>query len=197
MKFKYDSELVQDNIKEIWETLSLCSYLEGKNWYWEAHNICQDIADEFNIPIDVVCGVMAAMSPQKSWNENIKLCKRYCENSKDFKGHVRGVISKAHIISMYSTSYKDRKAFIERMLKGDKIVNFFNNILNPYDRSWVTIDRHHIQICTGLKIETVTYKQYDFLKEETIKFAKTVNLIPCELQSILWIHFRKTKKGGI
>jgi hypothetical protein len=194
----YNKELIQDNLKEIWETISLSSFIEGKDWYWEAHKICQDIADEYNKPIEEVVGVCAALSPQKSWDENVKLVKNYMYDALSFKGHTGVMISKAHLIAMYTYFYKDRKAYIERILSGDKIVNFFNNILNPYDRSYVCIDRHHIQLATqDYKLTRITPKQYEFIKQETINFANEVNLIPCELQAILWTHFRKTKKGRI
>lgn len=194
MKFIYNSEVIQDNLKETWEAVSLPSFLEGKQWYWEAHKVCQDIADEYNTPIDIVCGIMAAMSPQKRWEENVILCKRYVENVNDFKGHVRKMVSKAHIISMYANNYKDRKAFIERMLNGPKIVSFFNNMLNPYDNSYITIDTHHLSICLGnSKVKTCTVKQYEFLKEETLKFAKKQRLLGNEVQAILWTHYRNNK----
>ena len=88
----------------------------------------------------------------------------------------------------------NRKEFIERILNGPKIVNFFNNILNPLDKNYLTVDTHHISICTqDYKLNRITSKQYKFLKEETINFANEVKIIPCELQAILWHHFRKTK----
>jgi hypothetical protein len=194
----YNKEFIFSNLEEIWGTISLSSFIEGKDWYWEANAICQDIADEYNKPIEIVVGVCAALSPQKSWDENTKLLKSYMYDAKSFKGHVGKIVSKAHIITMYTNNYKDRKAFIERILNGDKIVNFFNNILNPYDRSYVCIDRHHLQLATqNYKLTRITPKQYTFIKEETINFANDVGLIPCELQGILWCHFKKTKKGGI
>lgn len=193
-KFIYNSEVIQDNLEEMWSAISLSSFLEGKEWYWIANSIAQDIADTYNVPIEVICGVMASMSPQKSWEENIKLCKRYIEDPHNFKGHVRKMVGKAHIISMWWQGYKDRKGFIERILNGPKIVSFFNNMLNPYDNSYITIDTHHLSICLGdSKINTCTPKQYEFLRQETLKFAKKQNLIGNEVQAILWTHYRKNK----
>lgn len=194
MKFVYNSEFIQDNLEEMWEATSLSSFIEGKQWYWEAHKICQDIADEYNVPIEVSTGILASLSPQKSWKHNIELAKEFFETRGKRVRHTSVISAKGRLIYNSYKAYNDRKGFIERVLNGPKIVSFFNNILNPYDNSYICIDRHHLTCCLGdVKINTCTLKQYEFLRQETLKFAKKQNLLGSEVQAILWVHVRNSK----
>ena len=193
-KFIYSSELIQDNLEEMWSSISLSSFIEGKQWYWIAHTIAQDMADTYNVPIEVAVGVTSSLSPQKSWEHNIELAKEFFETEGKRVRHTGAISAKARLIYKYYKGYSDRKAFIERVLNGPKIVSFFNNILNPYDKSYCCIDTHMISICTGYsKLNRITDKQYNFLSKEVIKFATNNNMIPCEIQGILWTEYRKAK----
>jgi|688.fasta_scaffold00478_41 hypothetical protein len=194
IKFNYNSDVVQENLEEMLLGVSLSTYIEGIKWYWEAHNICQDLADIHNIPLEIVVGMLAALSPQKSWEHNLELVKEALDSRCDYIRHTKMMSGKATMIYNFTHLYKDRKGFIERMLGGPKIISFFNNILNPYDNTYVTIDTHHISICTGLtKLKTVTEKQYEFLRVETLKFAKKNKLLGNEAQAILWTHYKTNK----
>lgn len=194
MKFIYNSDVIQDNLEEMWCATSLSSFLEGKEWYWIAHSIAQDIADTYNVPIEVAVGVLSSLSPQKEWSHNVELAKEFFETKGVRIRHTGLISAKARLIHNNYKAYKDRKGFIERVLNGPKIVNFFNNILNPYDKSYICVDRHHLTCCLGdSKINTCTPKQYEFLKEETIKFAKKQNMIGNEVQAILWCHIKSSK----
>lgn len=194
MKFIYSSELINENLEEIWQAVSLSSFIEGKQWYWLAHTIAQDIADTYNVPIEVAVGVISSLSPQKSWEHNIELAKEFFETGGMRVRHTGAISAKARLIYNSYKVYNDRKGFIERVLNGPKIVSFFNNILNPYDNSYICIDRHHLTCCLGnSKINTCTPKQYEFLRQETLKFAKKQNLLGSETQAILWTHYRNNK----
>lgn len=59
--------------------------------------------------------------------------------------------------------------------------------------SWVEQGGDSVDI----KLNAITTKQYDFLKKECIKFALAQKMIPCEVQAILWVQYRKAKKGEI
>lgn len=193
-KFIYNSELIQDNLSEMWEAVSLPSFLEGKEWYWVAHSVAQDIADTHNVPIEVAVAVLSSLSPQKEWNHNVELAKEFFETKGVRVRHTGVITNKARLIYKNYKMFRDRKRFIERVLNGPKIVNFFNNILNPYDKSYCTIDRHQLSCCLGdSKINTCTPKQYEFLKNETLKFAKKQNMIGNEVQAILWCHIKSSK----
>lgn len=197
-KFIYSSDVAQENLKDLWISVSLSSFIEGKEWYFQAHNICQDMSDEYNQPLEVVCGILSALSPQKSWQHNLELTNEFFETGGKVCKHMINNRTKAKLIYQNYKAYKDGKSFVERILKGDKTVNFFNNILNPLDKSYCCLDTHMISICTGnTKLDRITTKQYDFLKKECIKFALTQKMIPCEVQATLWVQYRRAKKGEV
>jgi len=99
--------------------------------------------------------------------------------------------NKARKILNYAQTRED----IELYLGGLKTINFFNNIYDPESREHVTVDRHHIYLSIGWDAQSCTPKQYDFLKQNTVIFAKEVDMIPSELQSTLWVCWKRIKKN--
>jgi hypothetical protein len=84
---------------------------------------------------------------------------------------------------------------VENYLGGLKTVNFFNNIYNPFSKDHVTVDRHHIYLSLGWDAQSCTTKQYEFIKQNTIILANELNIIPNELQSTLWVCWKRIKKN--
>ena len=45
---------------------------EGKRWYKDAHQFCQDVAKEYNVTPLQVASVVSALSPRNRWEQNLK-----------------------------------------------------------------------------------------------------------------------------
>jgi hypothetical protein len=48
----------------------------SKLWYDGANKIATEMADEFDVTMEQVAGIMAAMSPQKDWFQNVSMAER-------------------------------------------------------------------------------------------------------------------------
>ena len=48
----------------------------GKNWYVGANKIAQNLAKEYNVSHETASAVLAALSPQKDWYQNVSLAER-------------------------------------------------------------------------------------------------------------------------
>lgn len=180
--------IVDANITRVFENATIKDYQEGLKWYSDAHDFANDLAKTYEIGNMKVAGIIAAMSPMKAWKTNKEISEQFisCGTS----GHTASQTEKAKSILLSN----DNKQYIESTLGGLKTINFFNNIYNPSDEDHLTIDRHHLYISTGLDLQVCTTKQYEFIKKRTIMFSKSVNLIPCNLQAILWVTWKRMKK---
>lgn len=183
------SLIVKSNIERVFENATIKDYQEGIKWYSEAYDFANDLAKTYDVSAMKVAGVIAAMSPMKAWKNNKEIAEEFIKSG--ISGHTESQTEKAKSIYLLNN---DDKQYIESTLNGLKTINFFNNIYNPSDEEYVTIDRHHLYISTGIDVQVCTRKQYQFIKKHTVMFSKSVNLIPCNLQAILWVTWKRMKK---
>jgi hypothetical protein len=189
-KLYNNPSLVIDNMKHVYQKCNNDDILQGKGWYKNANLFALYLSKKYNVKVIKVSGIISALSPQKSWEINMKITEEFLETDGKVTGHTKLQSDKARNI-LYNL---DSKENIENCLSGLKTVNFFNNILNPKFQDYVTVDRHHIYLSTRHDIQNCTPKQYNLIKENTIIFAKELNIVPSELQSILWVCWKRIKK---
>lgn len=194
----YNSSLIQSNISEIWEQRKYEDIKKGVIWYEEAKKYCIELSDKYNIELAKVAGILAALSPQKEWENNKKITEDFLISVKKSpnngwrKGkHFFNLRKKARDIYRLDNPFIDE---IGKILNGNKIYNFFNCIMNPLTSDHLCIDRHMIFVALMREKSKLTPKQYSFLKEEYLKFAKSVNIKPCQTQGILWLTYKRIKK---
>jgi hypothetical protein len=136
------------NIIDAWNALSPEDVAKGHAWYSIAHDIAADIG---NGDVRKGAGIIAALSPLKSWAENIRLATD--AGNGNVHGHFTSAVTKAKAI-MDGTDP-------ETVLPMDaKTGNFFLNILFPDLDGPVTIDRHAWRVATGEAIPSMTPKRY-------------------------------------
>ena|ERR1700675_2014060 len=104
-------------------------WLQGKQWYHEAHDFCLNLARDYNLPLDRVVGCLAALSPQCSWAVN----KRATENL---------IVGRELGYSGYKTNVATARAILwggENVVDilnvnkryGNKVRAFYYNVLDP------------------------------------------------------------------
>jgi hypothetical protein len=195
MKAIYNTKTVIDNIEEVLIQIPSSVYKEAKEWYPKANKIALDFSSKYGKPIEVTSALIACLSPQKEWFHNLELTEDFLKVNGKRVRHTRQQHKKAKSIYFFHEDYKDVLSFIEQTLGGPKTQNFFRNILDPTDPKYVTIDSHMAQLMSGnFDYVDPTLKQYNFLKDLLIDFSKSHNMIPSEMQSILWLTWRKIKK---
>lgn len=187
---------VKNNILKIWD---LTSEEDRFDWYSEAFNQAIEIIQspenslsQDNQTINKVCGVIAALSPVKRWEENIK-CATEMINTGNC-GHIKLFKDKA-INIMSGDGDED---FILDTLSGNKIQSFYKNIRYPKDESCITIDRHALSIALGYWIDETDYQgmttaQYKFFEDCFKQAAIKKGVTPLKMQSATWVKWRKIK----
>lgn len=179
---------------------------EGLNWYNEANDFAEHTAmlflhesvedylkdSHFKTKINKVCGIIAALSPLKSWEENKRITITFLKEGKSY--HTKVMTAKAKAI-LESNGELDTIASI---LGGSKITSFFLNIVNPETDNGVTIDRHAVSLAVGKELQgsalQMSLGQYNFFVNAYRIAANKLGVKPLQVQAVTWVEWRKFKK---
>lgn len=203
MKQKFKGEVIRKSsaVQRLLHYYSLATAEEinkGLNWYNEANQYAKQMAEENNLPLFVVCGIISALSPQKNWQENKKLAWEFIYKGKR-GGHTSAQIDKAEACLLADNA---NDIFNLLTKEGKKTSWFFYNILHPTIETGTTIDRHAIGTCVynHNKIKTIpdawatmTIHQYNFFQEVYASAAQHRGILPHQMQAIVWTVFRRCK----
>lgn len=175
-----------DNIINAWNQSTA-----SRDWYRDAHSFGIDLYLMYETSIVKIFGIIAALSPQKSWIENKRLAKAFLSGNES--GHTRVNLNKARRILDLSTSNKED---VLDILNGEKTKAFFLNMLEPNTVNGVTIDRHAVEIAVGkvLPNHKMTVRQYQFFERCYFIAANKIGILPHELQAVTWEYWREYKK---
>lgn len=177
---KYGRRHVINNIKR--EYLSVKN--PAKNFYTNAAHFARSLEGISGITFKQVAGVIAALSPLKSWSQNKRLTIDAVFGNKI--GHTKLQTGKAKAIlsSFYPTT-----ADIEGILSGTKTINFFLNIIDEKDA--ITIDRHAVNLALNRFVYSGLHNNaYTFFQQCYMKAAEELGVKPHELQSATWTSWR-------
>lgn len=169
---------------------------EVKNsWYLEAHSFAKELSSK-RCTLIQACGILSALSPLKTWNQNKTIAKAFILDNIRAKLHTSTQLNKAiTILSLTNPTEQE----ILTILNGDKTKSFFINIYKPYDIEHVTIDRHALSIALGKKLSNTefihtTNNQYTFFAQCYKDLAKELNILPSTLQAVTWVKWRELDK---
>lgn len=149
-------------------------------WYQRAHNECLLLSQVYSLPLSQVIGVVAALSPNNKWVRNLQDAWKFLDkphmNTKvcTFKGQRRKALN---ILKCDGS-----EEAIQAILNGDKTKNFFNNILNYSTSTRVTVDVWMYRLM-DLK---PSKKNYSYVESTIQEAANDLNLMPHQLQAVLW-----------
>jgi hypothetical protein len=177
------------NLIHLYEQMTIVEKEQGMVWYQEAHDYAAHLADKYSHSQNAVCGIIAALSPSCRWERNRLEAEWLMQsNLEDFEmepfnftTYGQGVIKAQRIYSGEKFDWFNEKT-------GPKTYHFYNNILNPESPEWITLDRHAYYAATGEKlINGLKIAPYRKMAEHYKKAAKKLNILPNQLQAILWL----------
>ena len=190
---KLSKKQVFNNLKKLLELAESDDY---SYWYKDAFKYASGISKDLPFTlcenISKSCGIIAALSPQKSWELNQECAESFIEtgNAKN----TRILAEKA--IRIFNSDGSDDE--ILKILNGPKITSFYSNIRHPESSQAVTIDRHALSCCfmkwvTDDFYRGMTKNQYDWFELAFQGAAKKLDIQPSKLQSITWLVWRRVK----
>jgi hypothetical protein len=196
-----DKDFLVYNIVSHYHLASIEEKIKGLNWYQQAFKIANLLAIRYEVETSTVCGIMSALSVSTSWKRTIidteVLLQNLTIGCLDFKVTTyKNQKNKA--LNIYSIDSPALLSQIEEILKGNKTISFFNNIFNPNNPCYVTIDRHAVDVALNRYIPRKevakfvnTDKKYNLFKEAYIQAANLVSLCPNQIQAITWLRALK------
>ena len=171
----------------------------GKAWYINARNDAQEIADACELPLHVVVGVIAALSPTNLWEQNVKDARLFCETFvsggyfEDVKASTyKKMWEKAWSILQAGANHHSPD-YIATILNGPKITDFFWCILG-FD--CCVIDGHAWGIAFADRrvmqdVPFIGKKLRKELQKAYIHAGHATGLMAYEMQAITWVAWRR------
>ena len=156
---------------------------EGMYWYAKAHAIARSLDPDPAIG----AGIIAALSPQLSWGNNVKAAKALVAGIRPTRP-LPASIAKAERIHGGEAP--------AAVLGGKKVTAFYANILDPQDALTVTIDRHAVALATGWSPMEGTLLLgrkggYEAVADAYRHAARRLGILPSQVQAITWCAWRR------
>lgn len=160
---------------------------EGSAWYLAAHSIAADMAVRHGLSVRQCAGVLAALSPQTGWAENVRLADVACGEG-SASGHTGDACDKADRI-LTGEDPSD-------VLGGRKVRSFFTNIVRPLSVGAVTVDRHCVDMLVGRRGAVAGRVldrpgAYALCAAVVRSVAREVWMRPHEVQAVAWVAWRQ------
>jgi hypothetical protein len=184
------------NLEKIFNQALPVEIENGKKWYSDANNTLKELSVKYNISPEIVFAVCSALSPRCIWNQNIIDTENVLNW---FTTKYHGINRNLPKVTTYGRNLQkaidilkteNTDVFISR-----KTFNFFNNILNPDNPEYVTIDGHGINAYYNklgiVENKHFTPKYYDKIANSYKNIAKKYALLPCQFQAIIWLCFKR------
>ena len=200
IKFKGVVITTRKTVNNILRVFDQCNDEDKKEWYQEAHEYanslsCISESSKYKVSLVQACGIIAALSPLKSWDENKVISRSFIMEG--IGKHTQVMTNKAKAIVNLDQNDPEIEERIVEILNGNKISAFFLNILKPTQSNVLTIDRHAICIALGrIASENemhLTTNQYRFFEMcFTIAGVKR-DVPPILMQSATWCAWRRIK----
>lgn len=193
-----DSAIAQSRIAGVFSSACSTDVEQGTAWYFDVHNLCIELSQQSELahisPVHVA-GIIAALSPMRSWTDNINKAREAIKT-----GKARGL---GHTVDTAETIWHgfDPEVVISRTGNNPKVQAFFRNIAFPHTSEDVTIDRHMWNLLfddlgvvekAGLRFKSA---EYQWASAQFKAVADEIGLLPHQLQATAWLAWRR--KQGI
>jgi len=211
MKTEFNMKLAVKNIIAMRRKAKPADVAHGIAWYAEAYEQCRIIADRHDLPIYIVAGVVAALSPNNRWSTNVTNADDLITawHNDDTPDKVSVCTYNAMKLKAWSIlrempdRYEENDTLIvdevKTILNGKKIVCFYENIMGD---DTCTIDGHARNIAYNERVNLTDNKTSIGVKEyANLQDAYRIAASRCrvngrrlkayELQAITWVTWRK------
>ena len=184
-----------ENVLAAFDQIDLADVSAGIEWYAEAYGIAMAYGETYGVTAEQAAGVIAALSPQQGWAQNVKSAARVLADVSD-RVHTESNMSKARRI----LAGED----ILAVLNASKTQNFFLGIVTQGEQG-VCVDRHALDIAVGVRHTDKTRpaigaRLYAATAQAYIDAAAELQargcvISPAELQAVTWVAHVKRWSG--
>jgi len=190
------------NINKVFAEATEEEIQHGLTWYAQAKDECQAIADACELPLRVVVGVVAALSPTNLWSQNLKDARLFCET----------FVAGGYYTDVKASTYKKmwEKAWsileatpqtdevVAAILNGPKITDFFLCIMGYNE---CVIDGHAWGIANNdrrvmQEVPSIGKKQRKELQKAYVNAGKKHGMTAYQMQAATWVAWRRIHGVG-
>ena len=173
-------ETYVQNIIAKWNAATPEQIAKGRAWYPVAHDLANMLGDG---NVRMGAGIIAAMSVQKSWKENVRLATDAANGN--VHGHTGRNLDKVRAI-LSGIAPEDV------LPMAAKTGNFYRNIVDPSDPSAVTVDRHAFDIAVnevnGNRDRGLSNaNRYAIIRDAYLTAAKRLDECASTVQAGTWV----------
>lgn len=163
------------------------TFTYGLGWYQRAHDICQDMADRYGLPLETVVGVMAVLSPSCGWGRNVVLTESMLATGDCSHPHGQYI--------EYARRILGGESLDEVVKVGRKVRNFYRCIMRPDANGPCTVDRHAVVLATGLAFADLNGFLDRIGVYQTVAAAyrtagRRLGLSAAQVQAVAWTQHR-------
>ena len=190
-----------ENILTVFQLATPEEIEHGVTWYASAHCQCLDISENLDLPLNVVVGVVAALSPNKKWERNVDNARDLCT------AYINGDSMESVKVSTYGKMKEKAWSILESrptydetitILNGQKIVCFYQNIMGE---NTCTVDGHAYNIYHASRQSltgsiSIGKIEYHLIQDAYRKAGESVlvhgrELKAYEMQAVTWVAWRR------
>jgi hypothetical protein len=182
----------------------------GAQWYHNAYMVCVTLGEKYGFCPNTVAGVIAALSPNNKWDQNVEdaetMLRAYCyeipfENVKVSTYSINK--DKARTIIELQL---DSDQYIEKVLRGNKTIAFYNCIAKDGNSDTPCIDGHAYNIWNGSvsnlkEVPSMSDKTFLLIQDAYRDAAKLISSVTekyhsaAQIQAITWVAYRRIHKN--
>ena len=175
-----------ENLTNIGNSLTAYEVIAGTGWYLGAENLARRLARKHGVTKHQAAGVIAAMSPNQAWSNNIRMAEMA------LAGNPRGFSSAVARVKRILAGGSIISTFPEPTGPSHKIREFYRAIAgNP---NAVVIDRWALRAATGKHWADVHDLQrvgvYAMVADCYREVAELFDMAPRDFQAAVWIRER-------
>lgn len=164
---------------------------EGMLAYQRYHAVMMTIANKYGVPLPRIIAGFVSLSPNSDYIGNLRSLISVCEGMRDCVPVDQITVSTyKHCRDRAALYLSGQKEFITNTT-GQKILNFYHNVLDPFDPKWVTIDGHMVASWRGknltMKEAIIRRKsEYHEIGHAAKQLAFQNFMLPNQYQAIVW-----------
>jgi len=186
-------------IKVLYRAANASDVKAGLEWYSAAHQFAERLANETQIPIGVVCHVIAVLSPVCLWDRNMTDAENVCTE----------FMRTGQVVETQVSTYGPNRAKAERILdawstgedwdgilSGPKVTAFATNLMNPENGNTVTLDTHALSVAMGVHHTNRSLQSLPrpaIMERYRVAYrtaARQLGLRSNQVQAVTWLAWR-------
>lgn len=171
-------------IKSVIDSATESDVQEGMTWYSSAQEYARLLSAQTGYTLQQVCGVIAALSPQKAWERNKRIAKQFLLGQ-PVPDQTQANLRKASRI----LAGEDPEDVLRSKYGYFKTLNFYRNLIGA--DCYVCVDRHTAAVATGNPKTNVRHSNYERIAQAYRKVAQILHITPSQAQAVAWVAWRR------